>query len=244
MCWSGPASAALAACGFVGCAVAIRRKEPAQLWGCLAFFSLMEVLQAFTYSVINSCMNPMNQIATLLGYLHIAIQPFFINAISMHFIPKDAAKRIIVPVYALCFVSLILMLLQIYPFHWAELTRAGSALCSDRLCSVSGNWHIAWEIPVNDFFNFKIFDFEIVWMPYMFVAFLLPLIYGSWRFTIYHLVLGPILARITTDNPNEFPAVWCLLSIGFLLIVVETPIRKLLYVSDVWWRRRVTTVPS
>jgi hypothetical protein len=49
----------------------------------LGYFSSMEVLQAFTYSVIDQCALPSNQIATLLGYLHIAFQPFFINMLSM-----------------------------------------------------------------------------------------------------------------------------------------------------------------
>jgi hypothetical protein len=236
MCWNGPASAILATTGFVGCIFAIKRKEPFELWGCLAFFSLMEILQAFTYNVIDSCSNPMNQVATMLGFLHIAIQPFFINMMSMHFLPNDVRRLVKIPVFTICFVAMILMFLKVYPFSWAELSAAGSPLCSNRLCSVSGNWHIAWELPINNLLNFTMFGFEIVWMPYIVAAFILPLIYGSWKFTLYHLIMGPFLARLSTDNPNEFPAVWCLLSIGFLLLVIKTPIRKLLYVKYVWWK--------
>ena len=65
----------------------------------------------------------------------------------------------------------------------------------------------------------------------MFVA---PLIYGSWKFTIYHLIVGPLAARISTDNINEWPAVWCLLSIGMFLIAIKTPLRQILYVKH-WW---------
>ncbi|WP_146094481.1 DUF5765 domain-containing protein [Xanthomonas arboricola] len=237
MCWSGQASTAVAACGLLGCAYSAYRKEPVELWGCLAFFSLMEILQAFTYTVINSCSNPMNQVATLLGFLHIAIQPFFINAISLYFIPEVAKNKVKNYAYFACFVCLILMILKIYPFEWASHIPKGTALCSDRLCSVSGNWHIAWELPVNDILSVTIFGFKVVWAPYVFAAFIVPLAYGSWRFTIFHLFLGPILARLTTDNPNEFPAVWCLLSIGFLLLVIKTPVRSWLFVKTVWWIR-------
>jgi hypothetical protein len=240
MCWNGKASTVLATCGFIGCAYSAYKKEPPALWTCLSYFSLMEALQAYTYTVINACNNPMNQIATLLGFLHIAIQPFFINAMSLYFIPEKARLKISSFVYFVCFVCMILMVIKIYPFGWSSVVPRGEPLCADRLCSVSGNWHIAWELPVNDFMNITLFNYKIVWAPYIIAAFILPLLYGSWRFTLYHLVLGPFLARLSTNNPNEFPAVWCLLSIGFLLVVVKTPVRQLLFVRCVWWTRRLT----
>jgi hypothetical protein len=49
--------------------------------------------------------------------------------------------------------------------------------------------------------------------------------------------MGPFMARMLTNNLNEAPAVWCLLSIGFLLIVIKTPIRNYLYVRwNLLWR--------
>jgi hypothetical protein len=48
------------------------------------------------------------------------------------------------------------------------------------------------------------------------------------------MMLGPWLAALTTDNINESPAVWCLLSIGLLATAVKTPIRGLLHVRK-WW---------
>lgn len=54
----------------------------------------MEALQAYTYGVNDDCTMPSNQVATLLGYLHITFQPFFINLISIYFIPNQVRKRI------------------------------------------------------------------------------------------------------------------------------------------------------
>src|SRR5271155_2270965 len=116
MCWSGEASAALAAAGIGTTIWAAWKKEPMSLWIALGYFSLMEALQAFTYSVINQCSLPSNQIATLLGYLHIAFQPFFINAISLYFINQKVAEKIKLPVYTLCFAGCIYTLIQLYPF--------------------------------------------------------------------------------------------------------------------------------
>ncbi|MEM8833492.1 MAG: DUF5765 domain-containing protein [Pseudomonadota bacterium] len=207
----------------------------------LAYFTSMEILQAYTYKVINQCGLPQNQIATLLGYLHIAFQPFFINAISLYFVPQIVRQKIQFPVYFLCFVSTIIMIIQVYPFDWAGICHPDRPLCGEMLCSVDGNWHIAWDVPANAMGN----AFQEMNLPsqgmasgyptYIFVGLLLPFLYGSWRFTIYHYVMGPFLASLTTDNINEWPAVWCLLSIGFLLIVIKTPIRNYLHVRRFFW---------
>ena len=47
-------------------------------------------------------------------------------------------------------------------------------------------------------------------------AFGLPLLYGAWRFALFHFLAGPGLASLLTDNPNEMPAIWCLLSIALV----------------------------
>lgn len=237
MCWSGEASTALASVGIAGAAWAAYKKEPFSLWGTLGYFAMMEALQAYTYTVINQCGLPANQIATILGYLHIAFQPFFINAISLYFIPQAVAVRSYKIVFGLCFASAMFMMLQLYPFEWAGLCEPGRALCSNRLCSVSGNWHIAWDVPANGIGNWT-YDHGLTgYWTYSFVAFILPLLYGSWRFTLYHFIMGPFMARMLTNNLNEAPAVWCLLSIGFLLIVIKTPVRKILFTKWNFWER-------
>lgn len=234
MCWSGQASAVLATVGFSATAYAAYKKEPPVLWMSLGYFSLMEILQAFTYSVIDHCSLPSNQIATLLGYLHIACQPFFINAVSMHFIPDEVRRKLQPFVYAVCFGSLIFMLLQLYPFEWAGHCDPGSPLCGLRMCSVSGNWHIAWEVPTNGLGNAFAVGRMHGFPSYVIAGIALPLMYGSWRFTLYHLVVGPWLAAMTTNNINEWPAIWCLFSIGLLMIAVKSPLRRFMYVRN-WW---------
>lgn len=236
MCWSGEASAALAIVGISTTVYAAYKKEPAPLWMALGYFSSMELLQAFTYSVIDQCALPSNQVATLLSYLHIVFQPFFINMPSMYFIPDAVRVKIQWPVYTVCFASAIVMLLQLYPFAWAGSCPLGEVLCAERLCSVSGNWHIAWEVPTNGMLNFITVDswasFLTAYPTYFIAAFAMPLLYGSWRITIYHFLIGPQLAVLLTNDPNEVAAIWCLLSIGILLLVVKTPIRRFMFVKS------------
>lgn len=247
MCWSGEASAVLAGVGLATTAWAAYKKEDPRLYAALGYFSLMEMLQAYTYTVIDECSLPENQIATVLGYLHITFQPFFINLMSMYFIPNRIRKKIEWPVYTLCFVSAIVMILQLYPFAWAGLCTLGEKTCATNLCSVSGNWHIAWNVPTNGMTNFlvgpdKWTDFFTLYPTYMFTGIILPFLYGSWRFTLYHFLVGPRLAMLLTNDPNEVAAVWCLLSIGILILVVKTPIRKYMFVDGwfFWFREKKT----
>lgn len=239
MCWSGEASTVLATVGLTSTAYFYYKKEPAALCYALGYFSLMEALQAYTYMVIDDCANPKNQIATLLGYLHIAFQPFFINAVSLHFIPEKIKEKIVAPVYLICFIATICLLIRVYPFEWAPAcfdvkTRLifssqnfGIPFCGKRVCSISGDWHIAWEIPGSA--NLWLYNSYIV------AAFILPILYGSWRMTLYHIITGPLLANLSTNNSNEWAAVWCLYSIGLLLLLIKSPIRQHLYVKQWFW---------
>jgi hypothetical protein len=234
VCWNGQASAVLATVGLSTTAYAAYKKEPVVLWTSLGYFSLMELLQAFTYTVIDQCSLPSNQIATLLGYLHIAFQPFFINAVSMHFIPDEVRRKIQPFVYALCLFSAVFLITQLYPFEWAGHCDPSTPLCGTQMCSVRGNWHIAWEVPTNGIAN-GIGGSRMHGFPtYVMTGLLVPLLYGSWRFTLFHWVVGPWLAAQTTNNINEWPAVWCLFSIGLLLIAVKSPLRRFMYVRK-WW---------
>ncbi|MCK5831438.1 MAG: hypothetical protein KAH20_14180 [Methylococcales bacterium] len=239
MCWSEEASAGLAAAGFISTAVFYFKGESKVLCGALAYFSLMELLQAYTYSVIDECNNPNNQIATFLGYMHIAFQPFFFNAVSMHFIPKELRQRISTAVYSLCFMTAIIFMMRIYPFEWASLCYEKSyqflfmpeikftmPFCGEKICSTSGDWHIAWQIPASGSFAMA--------NTYMYAAFLLPLLFGSWRVVIYFLISGPLLSYLTTNNMNEWAAVWCLYSIGLIFLIIKTPIRQYLFVNS-WY---------
>jgi hypothetical protein len=237
MCWSGEASAVLASVGIGSTAYAAWKGEPPALWIALGYFSLMELLQAFTYSVIDKCALPSNQIATILGYLHITFQPFFINAMSLYFIPKDVAKKVAPWAYAVCCGSALFMLLQLYPFEWAGHCTPGHSLCGPRLCSVHGQWHIAWQVPTNGMGEWFTTPPAKSFPTFLLAAFIVPMIYGSWRLTIYHSIMGPGLAVLLTNNLNERPAVWCLLSIGILLLVVKSPLRQLLFVRRwILWR--------
>jgi len=220
MCWNLTASIIFTIIGFAGAIYLYKKKEDFFLWLPLIYFSLMELLQAATYLVIGRCDLPSNQILTYLGYLHISFQPFFVSMIAMYFIPKKVRSKIAPWVFTVCGVSAILMLIKVYPFEWAGLCKIGTeALCQSSLCSLKGGWHLAWYIPLNGL------DWLLI-LGYTFPVFVLPFIYGSWRFNVFHIIFGPTLAYLLTFSLNEYAAVWCLFSILFLVVIFLPNIKK------------------
>jgi hypothetical protein len=229
MCWSMGISVAMVALGGTAMAVTIRRGDTPAVPITLGYFIVMEALQVAGYMVIDQCDSPVNQSVTLLSVLHIVFQPFVINGFAMALVAHRVGLPMKTLVYSLCTASAGLMLLQLYPFAWAGPCLAGSQLCAERLCTVSGDWHQAWDVPYNGLLAGMPWPGWIASLGfpgYMLAAFLLPLLYGAWRLVLFHLLAGPILAGSLTQNPNEVPAIWCLFSIAIILVALSPVIRR------------------
>jgi hypothetical protein len=231
VCWSGEASAAIAAAGFSSAYFLKKKGQPKEIYLPPAFFVLMEGLQAVTYIVVDNCGTAPNMFMTWLAILHISIQPFFINMLGMEFIDKDIKERIKKPVYFACGLTMIFCLMRLIPaYDLFGRCEVGTPLCSHvQTCAYRGEWHIGWDVLLNGF-NFR-------WMWYLVAAFAMPIFYGSWKWALYHLVVGPILAIFTTSDVNERPAVWCLFSTCIIALLVNTRLRNYIYVRG-WptWR--------
>ncbi len=227
MCWTATVSVAMVGVGAVATGVTIMRGMPPAIPAAAAYFTSMELLQAAGYAVINQCGTPANEVITFLSILHIVFQPFFINAFALELVPHKVKMQTRTRVYIACAMSSIIMILQLYPFDWAGSCRIGASLCGNQLCTVSGQWHLAWDVPYNGLLVplENLVKIYFGFPTYMIVAFLLPLVYGAWRFVIFHALAGPIFASSMTSNPNEVPAIWCLFSIGILLISISPLIR-------------------
>jgi hypothetical protein len=228
MCWGVGVTAAMIGLGAGATALALHRREAPAIPVTLAYFTLMEGLQLAGYLVIDQCATPANQTVTFLSVLHIVFQPLVINAFAMQLVPRGVSRQMKALVYGLCALAAVVMLVQLYPFAWAGACQPGHALCADRLCTRSGDWHLAWDMP----YNGLLVPFETSlglrtgFPSYMLAAFLLPLLYGAWRFVLFHALAGPFLATQLTGNPNEMPAIWCLFSIGIVLIALSPMIRR------------------
>ncbi len=236
MCWSMEATVGMVALGTVATAVTIRQRQPAAVPAAIAWFTLMEGLQVAGNATAGDCALPANQVATVLSYMHIAFQPFFINAFAMALIRGEVRPAARVAVWVTCGLAATAMLLQLYPFDWAGRCPAGHGLCGAPLCTAPGSWHIGWQLPLNDLMApLRALPWSFGGqLGYFVAAFLLPLAYGAWRFVLWHALSGPILASLLTNDPREMPAVWCLFSIGIVLIALSPWVRD--RVSSPGWR--------
>jgi hypothetical protein len=223
MCWSMGTTVAMVALGSAATVVTIHRRQPPAVPATIAWFTLMEALQVGGHATVDQCELPANQTFALLSYLHIAFQPFFVNAFAMALLVGALRPAARVAVWLCCGLSATVMLMQLQPLPWAGTCEPGGVLCGPALCVVSGEWHIAWDIPTNDLLApLRALHWSLGPFPtYMFAVFVVPLAYGAWRFVLFHALAGPILASRLTSNPNELPAVWCLFSIGIILIALS-----------------------
>lgn len=228
MCWGMAATAAMVAGGAAATVVTLRRGDPPAFPVTLGYFTLMEALQLAGYLTLDRCGTPANETVTFLSVLHIAFQPLVINAFAMALVARPPAPAMRAVVHGLAALAAVVMLLQLHPFAWAGSCTPGAILCAERLCTVSGEWHIAWEVPYNgllaplDALTGRAWGFH----SYMLAVFLLPLVYGAWRFVLFHALAGPLLAGQLTANPGERPAVWCLFSIAIILIALSPAVRR------------------
>jgi len=228
MCWGMTATAVMVGAGAAATLVTLKRGDPVAFPLTLGYFTLMEALQFAGYLTLDRCGTPANETVTFLSVLHIVFQPLVINAFAMALLPRPPGRAVQAAVYGLCALAAVGMLLQLHPFAWAGRCVPGAILCGERLCTVSGSWHIAWEVPYNGLLAGVDRLTGLAWgfHGYMLAVFLLPLVYGAWRFVLFHALAGPVLAGQLTSNPNEVPAVWCLFSIAIVLIALSPAVRR------------------
>lgn len=228
MCWSAEVSVGMVGLGAAATLVTALRGEPRAIWLTIGYFTAMEALQAAGYAVLDDCTNPTNRMVTLLSYLHIVFQPFAVNAFAMAIVARAVPARTRRAVWAICAASAAIMLAQLVPLEALGRCRPGEVLCGPALCTISGEWHLGWEVPLNGMFSSvpPILGVSLQFPSYLVAVFLVPLVYGAWRFVLFHAAFGPILATLLTDNPNEMPAIWCLFSIGLLLVGLSPAIRR------------------
>ncbi|WP_237213279.1 DUF5765 domain-containing protein [Falsiroseomonas oryziterrae] len=228
MCLSMGVTIAMVGLGAGATAVTLHSRAPAAVPATFAYFTLMEGLQGWGYTHLDACGLPENQLSALLSYLHISFQPFFINAFAMALAASRVATPMRVAVWIGCGMSAVAMLLQVYPFAWAGSCIAGQALCGEALCTLRGTWHLGWAIPYTDIIPpLRLApDVALPFPSYMLAAFGLPLLYGAWRFALFHLLAGPGLAALLTNNPYEMPAVWCLFSIALVSVWFSPWLRR------------------
>lgn len=102
-----------------------------------------------------------------------------------------------------------------------------------------GNWEFVWQWCRNVFGTQPLFMsmphnylLGLHTQTYIFCGFVLPILYGSWRFIGFIFLFGSITASFSTSNINEFSAIWGLYFLALCALIAVLPVRKYLYVKN------------
>lgn len=227
MCWSLSASLIATSLGAGMTVYEIKKKAPTARWFCIFYFTMMEAIQAVSYIYINQCALDSNTFLTYLSYIHISFQMPVITAFAFSFVSKKIKQKYFRTMMTLSFIASALMLIKmlvpaIYevPATWL-CQHIGSGLCGKDVCTYKGIWHLAWRL--------KLLAFDQHNLLYAIPVFAFPFFYGSWRFGLYMVLTGPLIANLLTSDKNEAPAIWCLYSIALLAIALYTPFRNIIF---------------
>jgi hypothetical protein len=233
MCWNQQASAAFTLLGLAAAGVVWKRTKNGKMTSAVLFFCVMELLQSVQYFFIADklgdaeCRMRINQILTLVGYLHIQLQPYVTNLYMQAFRPstgkagkhEDVAWAL---VQKLCVLQCALGLsrLVLSPSLWDRtlLTETDEAyyaasrdwLEGSELCTYRGAVHLAWSIPLARPAYF------IAGMGlHSFMMFAPVLCIGGFReldSVSFLMGTGPILSMYLTNNHHEQASIWCFFS--------------------------------
>lgn len=234
LCFSMEMSAFFAAVGLFSSWWIWSKTNNGQLASGVFFFFLMEFLQVFQYLVIAPniqsplCDTIINQVLTILGFLHICMQPYFCHVINAS-LTKNAKyidryvviKRLCVIGGGMLFIRHFLAVLPGYSTMSFKDNQYESTewLRGEKLCTFKGNYHLAWSIPMAD--PTYVIPGAAIHSFLMFAPFFAlyekrgMVIQGCFLFAF-----GPFLAGLITPNLMEQASIWCFFSISQIAIML------------------------
>eukprot|EP00042_Codosiga_hollandica_P048403 m.542609 g.542609 ORF g.542609 m.542609 type:complete len:290 (+) comp57656_c0_seq39:634-1503(+) len=250
MCFNGPMSGLFAALGLFSAVWVHVKTSNVELAAGIFFFFLMEFLQFIQYYFIASdlgdskCDEISNKVLTLLGYLHICLQPYFCHVINASLTKNQKYRDIYVVIKRLCLIGGGMLFGRHLLTYWPEYFpstmdvsnfKSTEWLRGDKLCTFKGNYHLAWSVPMAD--PTYVIPGAAIHSFCMFAPFFA--LYekrGMVVQGIFLFVFGPYLASWvsgfpsllamgdTTNNPGpqlmEQASIWCFFSIAQIAIML------------------------
>ena len=233
MCWNQQTSAAFTALGLAAAWAVHKTTSNKKMTAAILFFCLMELLQSVQYFFIAdrlgdpACFQKMNQILTLVGYLHIQLQPYFTNLYLQAFRPSTGkAKKGEAVAWALvqklCLVQCALGLMRVLlsPALWDRSQLSGEEeayyeatrdwLEGPQLCTYRGAVHLAWSIPLQQpsyFVPGMGLHAFLMFVPVLCIGGLAEL-----DSVAFLMGTGPVLSMYLTRNAHEQASIWCFFS--------------------------------
>ena len=193
------------------------------------FFFLMEFLQAIQYFFIAPnidspiCDTFINQFLTVLGFLHICLQPYFCHVINASLTKQQKYLDKYVVIKRLCLIGGGMLFGRFLLANvWAQQLGNQTStewLRGQKLCTFRGNYHLAWSVPMAD--PTYVIPGAAIHSFLMFAPFFA--LYekkGMVIQGIFLFIFGPGLAGWITPNLMEQASIWCFFSIAQISIML------------------------
>jgi len=193
------------------------------------FFFTMELLQSIQYFFIAPLLNSpicdtfMNQFLTILGFLHICLQPYFCHVINASLTKNEKYLDRYMIIKRLCLIGGGMLFTRFLVANVWEQTLGSQAstewLRGPKLCTYRGNSHLAWSIPMAD--PTYVIPGAAIHSFLMFAPFFAlyekkgMVVQGAFLF-----LFGPYLAGLITPNLMEQASIWCFFSIAQIAIML------------------------
>jgi len=189
----------------------------------------MELLQSIQYFFIAPnidspiCDTLINQVLTVLGFLHICLQPYFCHVINASLTKNEKYLDKYVVIKRLCLIGGAMlfsrwMISGVWPQTLGNQPST-EWLRGQKLCTFRGNYHLAWSIPMAD--PTYVIPGAAIHSFLMFAPFFA--LYekrGMVIQGIFLFIFGPYLAGIITPNLMEQASIWCFFSIAQISIML------------------------
>eukprot|EP00341_Mesodinium_pulex_P006966 CAMPEP_0116936384 /NCGR_PEP_ID=MMETSP0467-20121206/30852_1 /TAXON_ID=283647 /ORGANISM="Mesodinium pulex, Strain SPMC105" /LENGTH=226 /DNA_ID=CAMNT_0004617949 /DNA_START=75 /DNA_END=755 /DNA_ORIENTATION=- len=200
----------------------------------------MEFLQAIQYIFIATglddpvCDTWINRVLTLLGFLHICLQPYFCHVINASLTKSEKYRDRYVVIKRLCLIGGFLLFIRHFLAYVPALNlmdvsnnQSTEWLRGDTLCTfkTKAMVHLGWSVPMADPSYFVmgagIHSF-LMFAPFF-------ALYEKKGMVIqgcFLFLTGPVLAALISDNLMEQASIWCFFSIAqiatMLFLIRET----------------------
>lgn len=215
MCFSFQSSVIMSVIGLIA-SVILYRAYNFPIAFTVFYFTLMEIIQAIGYKVLDNCENKLNKAMAYLNYIHISFQPFiftlFIFSI-LKFYNLTKYSQITLVLY-LSLVASIFLLSRLF----GPKETSGCDLCGPKACVKSGNRHITIETPLRtkpEYMTPNIFvHFFFFFIPPLFLG---PYGIGLAIFTFLGFV---VLTKSMKLANGEASTVWCFASVVQLILII------------------------
>jgi len=214
MCFTGEMSAGFAVIGLFASWWVHTKTHNTELASGIFFFFTMEFLQTIQYMFIASgltdpiCDSMINKVLTILGFLHICLQPYFCHVINSSLTKSCKYKDRYRIIKRLCLIGGFMLfsryLLSYIPsLNTMDFTNSQSTewLRGTHVCTfkTKSMWHLGWSVPMADPSYYvpgtAIHSF-LMFAPF----FALYEKRGMILQGLFLFMFGPVMAALFTDN--------------------------------------------